>query len=244
MRATCGKASTDYYSGMISVVIPTLNAERHLGPTLSALVPAAIDGLIREVVIVDGGSADATCRIADEAGARVVKSAPGRGQQLAAGAREAKGRWLLFLHADTVLAPGWEEEAFHHVQGIERVEKPDRAAAFRFRLDDDGMMAGFLQAMVALRCRVLRTPYGDQGLLISRRLYTEAGGYTPIALMEDVDLIRRLGRGRVALLRAAAVTSASRYLSDGYLRRMLRNLTCLGLFYLRVPPRLLARIYG
>jgi rSAM/selenodomain-associated transferase 2 len=229
---------------MISVVIPTLNAEPHLAATLTALVPAAMDGLIREVVIADGGSTDATCRIADEAGARIVRAEPGRGQQLAAGAREAKGRWLLFLHADTALAPGWEEEAFHHIQGIERTDKPDRAAAFRFRLDDDGLMAGVLQAIVALRCRLLRMPYGDQGLLISRKLYNEVGGFKPIALMEDVDLVRRIGRRRLALLRAHAVTSARRYLEGGYLRRMLRNLTCLSLFYLRVPPRVLARIYG
>jgi rSAM/selenodomain-associated transferase 2 len=229
---------------MISVVIPTLNAERTLGPTLSALVPAAVDGLIREVVIADGGSTDATCDIADEAGARIVRGQTGRGQQLAAGAREAKGRWLLFLHADTCLGPGWEEEAFHHIQGIERTDQPDRAAAFRFRLDDTGLRAGLLQAIVALRCGLLRMPYGDQGLLISRKLYNEIGGYEPIALMEDVALVRRIGRRRLMLLRAPAVTSARRYLADGYFRRALRNLTCLGLFYLRVPPRLLARLYG
>lgn len=229
---------------MISVVIPTLNAERHLAATLTALVPAAVDGLVREVVIADGGSADATGQIADEAGARIVRCETGRGQQLAAGAREAKGRWLLFLHADTVLAPGWAEEAFHHIQGIERTDKPDRAAAFRFRLDDSGLMAGFLQAMVALRCNLLRMPYGDQGLLISRKLYNQVGGFKPIALMEDVDLVRRIGRRRLVLLRSDAVTSASRYVEGGYLRRMLRNLTCLSLFYLRVPPRVLARLYG
>jgi rSAM/selenodomain-associated transferase 2 len=229
---------------MISVVIPTLNAQQELARTLSALVPAAIDGLVREVLIVDGGSSDATCAIADEAGARVVKADRGRGRQLARGGADAKGRWLLFLHADTVLSRGWEEEAFRHIQAIESVEAPDRAGAFRFHLDDDGVAAGLLQWLVRLRCRILRMPYGDQGLLISRKLYNQVGGFRPIELMEDVDLIRRLGRSKITLFRTAAVTSARRYRSEGYLRRMMRNLTCLSLFYLRVPPRLLARLYG
>jgi rSAM/selenodomain-associated transferase 2 len=229
---------------MISVVIPTLNAQDELGPTLAALVPAAIEGLVREVVIADGGSSDATEKIADEAGARLVGCEAGRGQQLALGAREARGRWLLFLHSDTVLQPGWEAEVFRHIQAVERVEAPDKAAAFRFSLDDDGLMPAYLQWAVGMRCRLLKMPYGDQGLLISRRLYDEAGGFRPIALMEDVDLIRRIGRSRIAFFRASAVTSARRYRAEGYLRRMLRNVACLSLYYLRIPPHVLARLYG
>jgi rSAM/selenodomain-associated transferase 2 len=229
---------------MISVVIPTLNAQDELGPTLAALVPAAIEGLVREVVIADGGSSDATEKIADEAGARLVRCEAGRGPQLAQGAREAKGRWLLFLHSDTVLQPGWEREVFRHIQAVERVEAPDKAAAFRFSLDDDGLLPAYLQWAVGIRCRLLKMPYGDQGLLISRRLYEEVGGFRPIALMEDVDLIRRIGQGRIAFFRAAAVTSARRYRAEGYMRRMLRNFACLGLYYLRIPPHVLARLYG
>jgi rSAM/selenodomain-associated transferase 2 len=194
--------------------------------------------------VADGGSDDLTCRIADEAGARVVRSERGRGQQLVAGAREARGRWLLFLHADTVLQPGWEEDAFRHIQGVESTDRPDRAAAFRFRLDDDGFLPAYVQWAVALRCRILRLPYGDQGLLISRRLYNEVDGFRPIAMMEDVDLVRRIGRRRITLLRSDALTSARRYRDDGYVRRMMRNSACLALFYLRVPSRLIARLYG
>jgi rSAM/selenodomain-associated transferase 2 len=231
-------------AAMISVVVPTLNAQDELGPTLAALVPAAIEGLVREVVIADGGSSDVTDKIADETGARFIRCETGRGQQLALGAREAKGRWLLFLHSDTVLQPGWEVETFRHIQAVERVESPDRAAAFRFSLDDDGLLPAYLQWAVGIRCRLLKLPYGDQGLLISRRLYDEVGGFKPIALMEDVDLIRRIGRKRLALFRAAAVTSARRYRDEGYIRRMLRNFACLSLYYLRVPPHMLARLYG
>jgi rSAM/selenodomain-associated transferase 2 len=229
---------------MISVVIPTLNAEADLARTLTALVPAAVDGLVRDVVIADGGSVDATAKIAEEAGAKFVEARRGRGVQLAEGARHAKGDWLLFLHADTVLQPGWEREAFALMSAVERGARGETAAAFGFTLDDNGLWSAFLKQAVRLRCALLRLPYGDQGLLISRRLYDELGGYKPIELMEDVDIVRRLGRRRIAFLRAHAVTSARRYRAEGYMRRMLRNLTCLCLYYLRVPPQVIARLYG
>ena len=229
---------------MISVVVPTLNAEKGLTGCLTALVPAAMDGFVKEVIVSDGGSTDQTIAIADDAGAHIVRTEPGRGQQLREGARETRAKWLLFIHADTVLEAGWEREVFKHIRTIESGDQPDRAAAFRFSLDDDGMLAACLNGAVALRCWALRLPYGDQGLLISRRLYDEIGGFKPIALMEDVDLVRRLGRKRLKILRARAVTSASRYRREGYLRRMLRNSACLGLYYLRVPPHVLARLYG
>ena len=130
------------------------------------------------------------------------------------------------------------------MRAVEFGSREDTAAAFRYALDDRGLWPAFLSTVVRLRCLILRIPYGDQGLLISKRLYSSVGGFKPMTLMEDVDLVRRLGRRRVAFLRARAVTSARRYRREGYVRRMLRNLTCLGLYYLRVPPRVLTRIYG
>lgn len=229
---------------MISVVIPTLNAEQGLAATLSALVPAAVDGLVREVIIVDGGSSDRTTRIADDAGAILLQAASGRGCQLVAGAAKARSDWLLFLHADTVLEAGWEREVGALMDRVEGGARPQTAAAFRFSLDDVGFKPRMLENLVALRCLFMRLPYGDQGLLISRRLYDQAGGYRALPLMEDVDLVRRLGRGRIVLLRSRAVTSAVRYRRDGYLRRALRNFACLALYYLRVPAAHIARIYG
>lgn len=228
---------------MLSVVIPTLNCERYLTATFAALVPAAVDGVVREVVVADGGSEDGTVAIADLAGATIVRSRRSRGIQLAAGARQARADWLLFLHADTVLAAGWECEAAAFMARAEQSPLP-RAAAFRFELDDLGLRPRVLESMVALRCALIRLPYGDQGLLIHRRLYDAIGGFRPVPLMEDVDLVRRIGRRRIALLRSAAVTSAERYKREGYFRRALRNLACLSLYYLRVPPRTLARLYG
>jgi hypothetical protein len=100
-----------------------------------------------------------------------------------------------------------------------------------------------MEKMVSLRCFLFALPYGDQGLLISRRLYNRLGGFRAIPLMEDVDLVRRLKRSEIAILAARAVTSGAHYRSTGYLARSLRNLGLILLYYLRVPPRVLVRLY-
>jgi rSAM/selenodomain-associated transferase 2 len=229
---------------VITVIIPTLDAEEALTATLAALVPAAIDGLVRQVVVVDGGSRDATLRIADEAGADIIETPAGRGLQLAAGARIARTPWLLFLHADTVPGPGWERDAAGFMERVDNGRRPEAAAAFRFALDDEGVRPRLLETAVALRTTLFRLPYGDQGLLIPRRLYDAVGGYRPIPVMEDVDLVRRLGRKRTVILRTAALTSAVRYKRDGYGRRVARNLTCLSLYFMHVPLPVIARVHG
>lgn len=228
---------------MITVVIPTLNAEAGLAASLTALVPAAVEGLVREVIIVDGGSSDRTLTLADQAGATIIASDCGRGRQLAAGARAARMPWLLFLHADTVLEPGWEREAATFIERVETGKRVPAAAAFRFALDDLGLRPRLVEAGVQVRCTTLRLPYGDQGLLLPRHLYHEVGGFRELALMEDVDLVRRLGRRRMIIMRSRAVTSAVRYRRDGYALRSMRNLACLVLFCLKVPMRRIAQIY-
>jgi rSAM/selenodomain-associated transferase 2 len=224
---------------LLSVIIPTLNAERSLPEALAALVPGAVRGLVGEVIVTDGGSADATHAIADAMGASVLQAPRGRGPQLLVGAEAARGDWFLFLHADTRLAPGWEEEVAHFIEHVGE----ERAAAFRFALDDYARRARRLELAVAWRCRLFGLPYGDQGLLISRRLYRRIGGFSPLPLMEDVDLARRIGRRRLCLLRTAATTSAARF-QAGYLRRSMRNLGCLALFFCRVPASVIVRLYG
>lgn len=228
---------------MISVVIPTLNAEARLPHTLVALVPAAMNGLLREVIIADGGSTDGTEHVVDAAGAEWRPAERGRGAQLAAGASGARSDWLLFLHDDTALEAGWDTEVRNFIENVERVGEP-KAAAFRFALDDFGIRPRLLEALVALRCMLFRMPYGDQGLLIPRRLYQSIGGFRPLPLMEDVDIAWRLGRRRLVMLRSRAVTSAVRYKRHGYVRRMARNISCLTLYVLNVPQRVLVRLYG
>lgn len=227
---------------MISVIIPALDAERSLAATLTALVPAAVEGLVKEVIVVDGGSSDATAAIANQAGARVLTRSGGRGYQLLAGARLARFPWLMFLHADTVLESGWQREVETFIARTGTGGRP-AAAAFRFALDDTGLAPRLLERVVALRCALFRLPYGDQGLLIPATLYAAIGGYRPLPLMEDVDLLKRLRRKQIVMLRARAMTGALRYRRDGYLRRPARNLSVFTLYHLGVPTRVLLRLY-
>jgi rSAM/selenodomain-associated transferase 2 len=229
---------------MVSVVIPALNAEATLPQTLTALVPAALDGFVREVVVVDGGSEDRTCEIADHAGAEVLTAPPNRGAQLRAGANAARHPWLLFLNADTVLDAGWEREAAHFMERFDRGVSHHAAAAFRFALDDEGFAPRLLEGAVRLRGVLLRAPYGEQGLLIARRQYDKVGGHRPLALMEDADLVRRLGMRRVKLLSARAVSSAARYRREGYFRHALDNQRRRLLYTLHLAPERGAALRG
>ncbi len=219
----------------LSAVIPTLNEAAGLPATLKALQGAAT-----ETIVADGGSTDSTAAAAAHCGARVITSARGRGTQLAAGANSARGEWLLFLHADTRLEPGWAKAAAGFMA---EPGNAVRAAYFTFALDDSSPAARRLERLVAWRCRVLGLPYGDQGLLIARAHYRRLGGYRAMPLMEDVDLVRRIGRRSLAALPVRAVSSAARWRRDGWHGRSARNLLCLLLYFLGVPPRALLRIY-
>ncbi|MDA1098321.1 MAG: TIGR04283 family arsenosugar biosynthesis glycosyltransferase [Proteobacteria bacterium] len=226
---------------MISVVIPTLNAAAGLPATLAALKPGQDAGLIQEVLISDGGSTDGTQTVAQAAGARVVSGPAGRGGQLQRGAMASGGEWLLFLHGDTVLDFEW---LFAAEDFLADANNSARAAAFRFALDDGRPAARRLERLVAWRCAKFGLPYGDQGLLLSRRFYGQVGGFRDLPLMEDVDLVRRIGRRRLSLLAVTARTSSRRYRRGGYWRRPARNLLCLALYFMGVPPRFLTRLYG
>jgi rSAM/selenodomain-associated transferase 2 len=214
------------------VVIPTLDAASHLGACIASLEGTG------EIVVADGGSSDGTAALAAGLGATVIQAPRGRGTQLRAGAERAGGEWLLFLHADTQLAAGWQEEVRRHI-----ADRPHQAACFAFRLDDPSWQARLLERGVALRVRFLHLPYGDQGLLISRTLYEEMGGFRPLPLMEDVDLVRRLGPRRLRLLGTAAITSAQRWRREGWWRRSARNLSCLALYASGISPQRIARLY-
>ena len=193
------------------------------------------------MLLVDGGSSDDTAARAQQLGAVVVTAPRGRGSQLRAGAAAARTDWLLFLHADTVLEMGWRDEVAVFMSGP---GNDQRAAVFHFTLDDRAPDARRLERWVEWRTRVLGLPYGDQGLLMHRSLYDQIGGYRAIPIMEDVDIIRRVGRRRTVLLTSRAVTSAERWRREGWLRRSARNLFCLTLYFLGVPPQSIARVYG
>ena len=225
---------------MISVVIPTLNAAKSLPATLTALTPGVVAGVIKDLVIVDGGSTDATLAISDEAGATLVQTEPGRGRQLIAGALAARGDYFLFLHADTVLEPAWVAEVNAFINDPACAAK---AGVFRFAFDDDRAAARVIAFWVDVRCAILGLPYGDQGLLLSRAMYERIGGYRPLPLMEDVELVRRIGSKSLVFFRARAITSAEKYRRDGFQARAWRNLFLLARYFLGADPAKLAKDY-
>lgn len=219
----------------LDVIIPTLNAAGSLSNTLAALPPGVT------VIVSDGGSTDGTSAMAQAAGARIVSGPPGRGRQLAAGAGAASRPWLLFLHADTTLSPeGWAAIVRH----IERPEGRGLAASLRLAIDDPAWQARVIERAVALRVRLLGLPYGDQGLLIHRDLFDAVGGYPDQLLMEDVEIMRRLGRARHVVLSGEARTSAARWRRRGWIRQTALNLTCLSLYRMGVPADRIAKLYG
>ena len=219
----------------LSVVIPVLNAAESLPACLGALIEGVEAGLIRELLISDGGSGDATVQIATEVGAVVIEGQASRGGQLRRGAAVAAGEWILFVHGDCVLPKGWSTCVAAHLQ-------TGHPAYFKLRFDAPGFAPWGVALWANLRSRFFRLPYGDQGLLILRDDYDATGGYRDIPLMEDVAMSRALGR-RLQALPMAITTSAARFKRDGWLRRGARNLALLVRYFLGVDPERLARRY-
>ena len=219
----------------ISALVPTLNAAASLPATLMAL-----RGEVAEIIIADGGSTDGTPDIARAFGAQVITAPRGRGPQLRAAAEAASQPWLLALHADTRPGAGWQDAV---AAFIARPEAATQVGYFRFALDDAAPEARRLEAMVAWRCQWLGLPYGDQGLLIGRDFYETLGGYEAIPLMEDVALIRRIGRKSLVALPADFITSAEKWRRDGWYARSARNLFCLSLWFAGVSPERIVRLY-
>ena len=189
---------------------------------------------------MDADLNDETVYLAETFGARVIRCEKGRGPQLIAGSKAARHDWLLFLHADTALGTGWAASV---VVFASQKNSLDRAAVFTFALDTKSKEAKRLAQIVRFRNKWLGLPYGDQGLLIHRRFYKRIGGYKAWPLMEDVDLVRRIGNPKIALFDTVAITSAQRYIEDGYLNRMIRNFVCLLLYFLGVSPKLILKLY-
>ncbi|PVA11380.1 glycosyl transferase [Pelagivirga sediminicola] len=219
----------------LSVIVPVLDAEEPLPALLQGLMAGVEAGLIRELILTDGGSRDGTRRIAEAAGAIWVTGPASRGGQLRRGVAAAGGAWLLVLHADTVLPEGWVQAALAQMAD-------GRPGYFRLSFDARGAAPWVVAAWANLRARLFRLPYGDQGLLISRAEYDAAGGYPDIPLMEDVALARRLGR-RLRMMPLAVQSSAARYLRDGWLRRGARNLWLLARYLMGADPDALRKRY-
>lgn len=219
----------------ISVVIPTLDEAARILTCLRSV--KAQPGHV-ETIVVDGGSTDDTCAIAEDAGATVLPAQRGRGTQLNAGARAASGEILLFLHADTVLDPG-------ALAGV-RAALADEGVVggtFTLRFDRDGSMLRLYASFTRLPFRLFH--YGDQGIFVRRATFENVGGFREWPIMEDVDFLARLrAAGRTAIVPLPVTTSARRFARHGVVRQQLRNTALMLLFHLGVSPARLAAWYG
>jgi len=219
----------------ISVVVPTLNEAPVLGRTLEAV--SREEGV--EILVADGGSRDGTREIAAKAGAAVLAVSGGRAAQMNAGAAASGGRILLFLHADTLPPSGYGALIRRALEDPATV-----AGAFRFRTDGSGAAIRAVERAANFRSVVLRWPYGDQGLFLEKRVFEEAGGFAPLPVMEDFDLVRRLRRrGAIATLSEPILASARRWERSGVVRTTLRNQCMIAGYLAGVAPERLYRFY-
>lgn len=218
----------------LDVVIPTLNA--------AATLPATLAALPRDVTVIlsDGGSTDATLELARAAGCQIVDAPRGRGRQMAAGAGAASRPWRLFLHADTVVSPGGWAAILRHMA---RPGGAGRAASLSLVIDDPAWQARLIERAVAWRVRCFGLPYGDQGLLIHRDFYASIGGYADLPLMEDVEIMRRIGHALHTALDGEARTSSARWNRRGWIGQTVLNLTCVSLYRLGVPVDRIVKLY-
>ncbi len=220
----------------LSIIIPTLNSASVLPDTINFLTPAIETGLVRELIFSDGGSEDDTKAIASAVGAKFVSGPAGRGQQLAAGADAAGGLWLLIVHSDTWLSIDWVDEVESHMT------TPGLAGYFKLKYRAAGLASAWVSGWANCRSKWFGLPFGDQGLVISKDLYLEVGGYPSIPIMEDVEIARRL-KGRLRMLNATAATDPCRYLEEGWFNRGLRNFLLLAKYRAGVSPEKLNRSY-
>ena len=203
----------------ISIVIPTLNSQNTVRKTLASLFEGIEAGIVRELIVVDGGSTDQTREIVEECGGIFISSEASRGYQLKKGVNLAKGDFIFVLHSDSVLEPGWSEIVKKYF---------NKDAAYYCKLSFD---------------IIFNLPYGDQGLLIPRKLLMENGSYSPIPIMEDVELALRF-QGKLFRMPIVITTSSRKYRKNGWLRQGTKNIVRLLRFLLGADPNNLSDDYN
>lgn len=219
----------------VSVIIPAIDEAVAIGAAIDSAQTAGAD----EVILADGGSGDATVEIAESRGAQVVCSAPGRGVQQNAGARQASGDVMLFLHADCCLPPSGLLELRQQLVRTEAV-----GGWFRQRIDDPRRIYRWIEAGNDLRARRLRWAYGDQAIFVRSAVFRAIGGFPEIPLMEDLYLMKRLkSEGQMICLEPPLTVSARRWKQRGTVIQTLRNWSMLLAVHLGVSPQTLARHY-
>ncbi len=223
----------------ISIIIPVLHEAHIINHLIGHLMRLPYDGNM-EIIVVDGDPSGDSIQVIPGTLIKKILSRRGRGMQMNAGARSASGDILLFLHADTFLPSNGL------ILLAKAMQEPSvLGGAFDLSIDAAGRWFRWIEKAASLRSRITRIPYGDQAIFIRRNYFTACGGYAEIAIMEDVELMRRMNRSghRITLLPFPVRTSPRRWKKTGILRNTLRNWMLLILFYLGVPAGRLKRFY-
>ena len=221
---------------MLSVIVPTFNEARSINRTLEQV--AGLRGRV-EVIVVDGGSTDATIEIVRRRRIKVLTAERGRGSQMHAGALVAQGNALLFLHADTQPPPDARERIMEALRDPETV-----GGNFTVCFDGEGRAARFLTWLYP-QLRKLGLCYGDSAIFVRREVYNQIGGFQSFPIFEDLDLVRRLRkRGRIVHLSAVVITSSRRFEDRSFVATFTWWAILQTLYWLGVHPRTLNRLYA
>ncbi|HNP17865.1 MAG TPA: TIGR04283 family arsenosugar biosynthesis glycosyltransferase [Fulvivirga sp.] len=215
----------------LSVIIPTLNEEHHITHLLDSL-----QNVNAEIIVCDGGSSDKTVELARSySNVKVIMAKKGRANQMNAGAGEALGSILLFLHADSILSKNAIESLPNLIDGAV-------PGAFQLKFDQNGWLLRVYEWFSKFNFSL--TTYGDQGLLINKNLYNELGGYQPYPIMEDIDMVRRIRKkSTFKKFDAAIITSARRFKAHGHFKQQVINIMLVMGFYFGISPQFLSRFY-
>jgi rSAM/selenodomain-associated transferase 2 len=224
----------------VSVIIPVYDEGAMLRKTVDHLF--AMEGARPfEIIVVDGHPEQTTLQAMERGCVTGIPSAKGRGCQMNRGAAAASGDTLLFLHADTLLPP----RAFDHIRYVLGSER-GRCGAFDLGIASEGWAFRLIEAMVYLRTRLTRIPYGDQAFFFEKGFFFDVGGFSDIPIMEDVDLMRRVrAQGeKIAIAPTRVATSPRRWRGEGIVCCTLRNWSLMVMYLAGIPPEKLARHYA
>jgi len=223
----------------ISIIIPVFQEEAIIFETIDTL-KTLDDFTAAEIIIVDGEPTNSTIRAIRDASVKTLAAAKGRSRQMNAGAATARGKILLFLHADSRLP----KDALWHIRRV-ALTNNIAAGAFELAIDASGPAFRVIERMASWRSRLTRIPYGDQAIFIKREVFKDLGGYHPIPIMEDINLMQRLKKsgGKIEIIRQKVRTSARRWHEEGIIACTLRNWLLSTAYYLGISPEKLKRYY-
>lgn len=222
-----------------SVIIPVFREHRIINRTIARL-QAVLTDFSTEIIVVDGDAGGSTIRRITSPDVQTYIGPKGRGPQMNAGAAASAGRILVFVHADTLLP---EDAGQWMIETLDR--RGISGGAFALGVDNPRRIYRWIETMVRLRSRLTKIPYGDQAVFIRRSVFFTIGGFTDLAIMEDIDLMQRLKKAgcRIALVPRRVRTSSRRWEKEGPVFCTIRNTLLSSLFYAGVPAEKLKRLY-